>query len=564
MMRYERSRTWRLVVTIVAAWALGLGAGPSWAAEADSRDDANPWGLAPGAGTRFNPQWSRGGIGWVRMFDEWGGIQPAPDQWHWERVDKLVADAKAHNVHVTAIWLYFAKFASADGGTRRGPIKDMQYFRDYVTASVTRYQKDIKYWEVWNELNGSFYEGKDKVREYADLVVAAYDSAKKVDPTAQVGMSVASSDIGFFDLVIKAGAANHFDYLCVHPYENMDAVMHGDEPGFLSLAGTLRQMLADNHQRPDIGLWITEMGSAPAGEALVKGYVMALAQGFQRICWFSRVGREFTLMVRLLGHEPHYLGWLKTGEDGYGFVFQGQEKGRDVLVAWAPVGTERQIKFDAGVRVQDLAGQESDLAAGTDLNLTQRPVFVVGLPEPLVHQALEQAHKPFPWGGDYAQASQVKCILGQVNVDQGLHQIVLRKEHENLSVPATVDGAPCRRVVGTDHDHACAYFRADPGYVPFGPRALDITVVARRAAADQPAELALTYETRAGYRDFKSGFEPWTIPAGDGWQEHTWHVTDACFANRWGWHFGLVVPGAFKEFLIKEVRLAKSEPSANP
>jgi hypothetical protein len=86
---------------------------------------------------------------------------------------------------------------------------------------VERYHKDIKYWEVWNEFNGSFYEGNDKPKAYADLVVAAYDAAKKADPTAKIGMSVANFDIGFFAAAIKAGAANHFDFLCVHPYENL-------------------------------------------------------------------------------------------------------------------------------------------------------------------------------------------------------------------------------------------------------------------------------------------------------------------------------------------------------
>ena len=38
-------------------------------------------------------------------------------------------------------------------------------------------------------------------------MVAAYDAAKKVDPTAKVGMSVANFDVAFRDGAIKAGHA---------------------------------------------------------------------------------------------------------------------------------------------------------------------------------------------------------------------------------------------------------------------------------------------------------------------------------------------------------------------
>ena len=566
-MRVERNSKRALVAGIVAACAMAVWTDASRSAEGDSRDDANPWGLAPGAGTKFHPNWATAGIGWVRMFDEWGGIQPTRDQWKWDRVDKLVADARASNTHVTGIWLYFATWASADGGTRKGPIKDLQYWRDYVSASVQRYQKDIKYWEVWNEVNGSFYVGDNRVKDYAALVVAAYDAAKKIDPTAKIGMSVASSDIGFLDLVIKAGAAGHFDYICIHPYENMDAMMHGDEPGFLGLGNNLRLMLAANKQRADIPLWITEFGtgghySSPA-EPSVKGYVLSLAQGFQRICWFGGVPAGLNTMIGLLGKEPRYIGWLKLGDDGYGFVFKGQEKGKDVLVAWAPVGMERKIKFETAVRVVDLANHESQLAAGEELNLTRRPVFVVGLPEPLVRQATEQVGKPFPWGGDYSKASEVKCELGETNVDKGLRQVFLRPDHENRSVPAIVDGEPCRRVVSNDKDKCFALFRADPRFIPFGPRTLDITVVARRVSPDKAAEVAITYENLEGYKDFKKGVEPWTIPAGEGCHKHTWRVTDACFANKWGWNIGLMSTGANPDLMIKEVSVTKPKSSAN-
>jgi len=155
----------------------------------------------------------------------------------------------------------YVAHAAADGGTRKFPIKDIQFWRDYVAGAVGRYKDDIHYWEVWNEFNGSFGDSKNKVKDYAELVVTAYEAAKKADPDAKIGLSVANFDVGFLDAVIKAGTADHFDFICVHPYENLGAVAEGGEVGYLSLAGNLRKMLAANKQRTDVPLWITEISA---------------------------------------------------------------------------------------------------------------------------------------------------------------------------------------------------------------------------------------------------------------------------------------------------------------
>lgn len=209
---------------------------------------------------------------------------------------------RANDIHLTGVFCYLAPWASADGGTRKFPVKDMRYWRDYVSRTVARYKDDIQYWEVWNEFNGSFGDSKNKVKDYAELVVTAFEAARKVEPRVKIGLSVANFDVGFLDAVIKAGAADHFDFVCVHPYENLGAVAEGGKVGFLSLAGNLRKMLAANKQRQDTPLWITEIGfqapikpdvrgDAEQADMLAKAYLLSLVQGFERIFWFERVGQ---------------------------------------------------------------------------------------------------------------------------------------------------------------------------------------------------------------------------------------------------------------------------------
>ena len=188
---------------------------------------------------------------WLRLFPEWQVIQPRKGEWNWKAPDAMVANARdQQHPAMVVLWAYLAPWASADGGTRKFPIKDIRYWRDYVSGTVSHYKEDIKYWEVWNEFNGSFGDSKNKVKDYAELVVAAYDAAKKVDPEAKIGMSVANFDVGFLDAVIKAGAADHFDFICVHPYENLGAVAEGGRSG---LSEPRRQSPQDARGQPAAG-----------------------------------------------------------------------------------------------------------------------------------------------------------------------------------------------------------------------------------------------------------------------------------------------------------------------
>ncbi len=567
----------------------------------DSRDDASPWGMGCGSGggsfyKQFNPMLRDAGVRWLRMFPEWQNIQPRKGEWNWTGADAIVASARAHNIHILGIWLYFASWTSANGDTRTGPVKDMQYWRDYVTATASRYKNDIKYWEVWNEPNDAgFYrlspgrKLQDKINDYARLTVEAYDAIKKVDPTMKIGMSVASSDIPFLDQAIKAGAADHFDFLCIHPYGNMDAMVSGDDANMLGLADSLNRMLAANKQRKDIQLWITESGLESTAkpdaaaddkqaEALVKLYIVTVAQGFNRIFWFEAYdngrdagkGREFGVirsdwtvrpsyvalktMTGLLGAEPKYLGWLNLDNGGYGFVFSGANE-TGVLAAWTPTDKDRSVTFASNVRITDLSGKSSELAAGKALALKRMPVFVSNLPASLIKQAQGNRNKPFPWGADYATAKEISCRLSTFNVDSGLKQI-----HQDTTVVDNGAEWTCRRTDFSrkDYEGHYVYFSADPRFAPYGTKNLEFTVVAKRVAPDKVAFMDLMYESITGYRETHN---VWTIPADDQWHEHTWKVNDASFVGQWGFNFRISAVGSPNEFLIKEVRVSKPEQS---
>ncbi|MEM1059057.1 MAG: beta-galactosidase [Verrucomicrobiota bacterium] len=584
---------YRLTFCAVAVAALGACSQPE--EPADPRDSDVFWGMGTGAEwrhefPRFHPIVKEAGVDWSRGFAEWKTIQPEPGVWDWEFTDRLIESLRENDLRNVVSWAYFANFASADGGTRNGPIKDMQLWRDFVRATVERYHDDIKYWHVWNEFNGGFYSGEDRPQEYADLLVEAHAIAKEIDPTLQVGINTASTDVGFIHEVIQDGGAGKFDFISVHPYENLAALKYGDQMGYLTVVDSIREMLEANGEDPDTPIWITEIGAQtpvePDAEAdryqaeiLAKAYLLAAVQGFDRVLWFEIRGptygkdtdygvlREdwterpsldaFRTMVKLLGPTPDYQGWLDLERDGHGFRFDGPEG--PVVAAWvAPNREDGAVSFDQDVEVVSLLGEPRTLPAGETLSLGDEPVYLLGLPEGLLATAQANQDQPFPWDGDYADAEEIRIALGGEPQGEGIRKIYLRTDHEGRTEPATVNGTDALKVVSSDKDNNFAYFRANKDYVGLGDNELDITVVARRADSGQPAKMAITYETSEGYQDFKEGGESWEIPAGDGWQEHTWSVDGAYFANKWGWNLGLINQGE-PGFLIKEVRIKKRD-----
>ncbi|HUT35580.1 MAG TPA: endo-1,4-beta-xylanase [Planctomycetota bacterium] len=531
---------------------------------------------------RLFPLLHEAGITMVRSFPEWAGLQPEPGKWDWACGDALIASARRNQIQIAGVLCYLAPWASsaapgADHGnrTRTFPIKDMRTWRDFVAGVVARYHADVKWWEVYNEFNSPAFARNATVKDYVGMVRQAHEAAREVDPECKIGIGCADADLSFLEQVFVQGAAGCVDFVNVHPYSLMGAVMEGREAVFLRLAANLRKMLARCGQSPELPLWVSEIGvpstDAPGpekkqAEAIAKAYVLCLAQGIARVFWFEGRGpaygpsgdfgilrsnwtprpsyRALGTLTRLLGPRPECLGWLDPTGRSYAFVFQGAAG--PVLVAWAASPEGDTVRLPAGVTVVDLAGTPAETQAERDLALTTVPVFVTGLPEKWVADARTHHGQPFPWLKDYGRAESVSCRMGVANVDGGLTQI---DRGDGRTVLGLVDGEHARR---TDIANKCpyVYFDVDDTYASVGDAELEITLVARRVDPTKAGGCKLCYESTKGYR---ATAEWWTVPAGPGWQQHTFRVRDANFANNWGWNFRTDSVGAPGDIWVKEV-----------
>jgi hypothetical protein len=246
--------------------------------------------------------WPTTSIGTWRLWDtntSWADLEPARDEWHFERLDRLVAIAAEHRTEIvlplayTPPWISMRpneKSASGRLGVAAPP-KDLGAWRNYVRTIATRYRGKIQYYELWNEPNDpGFYSGG------LDLLVEmgkdAYYIIKAADPDAQVlspAMMGSGSGVRMLKAYLQKGGAASFDILSYHFY-----VTPRPPESMVRDVAEVRSVMKDYGllERP---LWMTEVGwaapyrydpsSSPA--YVVRTYLLGWALGVDRVFWYA-------------------------------------------------------------------------------------------------------------------------------------------------------------------------------------------------------------------------------------------------------------------------------------
>jgi hypothetical protein len=623
----------------LASVVAGVGCLAAFRAEAQiqlpgtgSAGDASPWGIASSASSsrtydQWLPKMSEAGVTWARMFPGWGEFEPRPGQWKFDAADKMVAEAAKNNIHLSALFAYSAPWAMPYGV--KGSAFPMQHLADwsqYCERVVAKYKDQVHYWEVWNEGNGSFKghyaDGhSDSTIDYAKLSIAAYAAAKKSDPNAKVGLSVASYDAPYLDETVlaqaKLKAPESFDYFCIHPYEIIGGLSEADgEIPYLWMAKLLRdEMKIDAPDRPNPEIWITEIGRVignkkesqesdevsedVAAKTLAKAYLMAIAQGIQKVCWFEAQDPHgeppgygllhidgaprpswttMKAMTSVLGPVPKSIGWLALGDGGkaYGFVFQGAMG--PVLAMWMPFGgVDNTISFTGNVKVTNtLTGANYPCPAGRALPLSGTPLLIADLPPDMVAQAQANASKNYPWGGDYSTSSAVSIQLGDPNTNNGIIQV-----ERGWTTPYKFDDGSTGQLLSQPgkHDNQAIKFIVHPSFANLKTSDYYVRVTARRTAPPASFEnyckLTMVYEIAdshgdgpmrvagrdmlgrdlTAYKGDVKGEEFLLTADAKSWQTHTWHVTDASFAKMWNYDIAFLIDKS-DPFVIGKVEVS--------
>lgn len=454
------------------------------------------------------------------------------------------------------------------------PANNLTAWRDYVRDVVGRYRGRVNAWEVWNEPPN--FTADTSPTSYAKIVETAYDTAKATAPGIRIGLAAKSTHVKWLAEVIAAGAAGHYDYITLHPYETASLVRKGWEAEYMAIVPTVRKMLAEKDPaRANVPIEFTEVGvptnwpnrtfddAVPEQEQadnLVKFYTMGIAQGVTQIHWFEpydgdtpdpatsaapfglqqvdgRLRPAYTAVKTLisdLGQKPTYLGWTDFGGAGYGFYFSLLNNGvdRTVVVAWANPGNAIPLTFASPIEVVKPADGVKKEYQTRSVRLTNSPLILSAAPGSLATTWRQTASvsrvKAFPWGGDYSNSTSVSIVAGEA--DKGLHWI-------DKPAPVEVDGVLGYPVAGRSR----VVFTVDPNFLSWTPQRITIMAVVRKMGVGS-AGFNLKYESTQPVsttdgNGLTYGPNCWcNVPSG-GSTTLTWVIDNPRFVGMFGFNF---------------------------
>ncbi|PTY02243.1 hypothetical protein DB346_08995 [Verrucomicrobia bacterium LW23] len=442
-----------------------------------------------------------------------------------------------------------------------------------LTSELVKHTKGrITHFETWNEPpNGT---AKDQTAaDYARMVQVIYKAAKAANPQAQVGLAAKSAHLNYLDQALAAGAAGHYDYITLHPYEILGTVVNrpGTEPVYLSIVPNVRKMLAARDPaRANAPVHFTEVGFdtrrglEKQSQAVLKAYIMGIHQSVECINWYESMDGDsgplglldakarprpayhsLGRLIATVGRHPSSIGWVMLNDKHYGFMIQGA-KG-PVLATWTATTAPDTVEFESEVSVLDpVSGQVSQ---ARNFKLTLNPVLITNVPPRLVEQARANKSKPLPWGGDYSNAKSVSVVYVDKYVEKGLHTMA----GEAIAADVLAYGGNAR---SGEVPKGGTVFYVDPNFLSYDTVPIEVTAIVKRADAARPVTLGFEYESNKVKREGYSKVEPQEIPEDTSqWHKLSWKVDDSQFVGTWSFHFRF--QGDPKQYLIHSVTVTR-------
>jgi len=266
--------------------------------------------------------WPHAQIGSWRLWDSgvsWSELEPSPHEWNFEKLDRLVQLASAHQTQVVLTLAYTPRWASLrpdekSSSGRMGaaaPPRDLADWRDFIATVTARYRGKIQYYELWNEPNDpGFYSGD--LKTIVQMGVDAYRIIKAIDPRAAVlspAMMGSGPGLRMLDAYLKAGGKDTFDIVSYHFY-----VTPLPPEAMLSLVNKVKEVMKTNGigRRP---LWATEIGwtspykydSQTSPAFVTRTYILSWASGVQRVFWYAWDNQHWSSIQMLMsdGHTEN-------------------------------------------------------------------------------------------------------------------------------------------------------------------------------------------------------------------------------------------------------------------
>lgn len=256
-------------------------------------------------------------VEWIRYEFLWARIEPKQGAFSWDESDRIVRDARAHNIQILGLLDYSAPWANKHKKEYYPPT-DIEDYTNFVAEVVQRYKPNgvfaksegwidgygVTHWEIWNEQNGQwFWLPLPNVADYVEMLHQANRAIRTIDEKAVIlhgGLDPAGKDddpkltlSGFLGSMYMRGAKDCFDVVNVHPYFFSDTSPTELDKGYLKAVKETMVKYGDG-KKP---IWLTEFGyvTGPGGwtneahqaEFLKEAYGELSKGSFQALFWFA-------------------------------------------------------------------------------------------------------------------------------------------------------------------------------------------------------------------------------------------------------------------------------------
>lgn len=249
---FMKTSTVKWLVTGLAAAGIPLAAAPTVTNDPYGIcSHMTRWGLPKEAPRQFI-RISEAGLSWVRTDFDWKFLEKKNGEWDFSSHDKVVVAAGKAGVNILPI-------LENEIPSVTPAWKHLDAWGNFVHKVVSRYHRELRYWEVWNEPNlSSFWRDTPSGRNYTALLRRTYEEIKKIDPDLKVLYGGTSGiPLPYIEESFQAGAGEYFDIMNIHPYQQL-----GTPEMMIPELNDLKILMKKYHI--DKPIWITEIGWSTA------------------------------------------------------------------------------------------------------------------------------------------------------------------------------------------------------------------------------------------------------------------------------------------------------------
>ena len=272
----------------------------------------NPASLNPGTA---NNKIKAAGIKYVRMDALWRDVEinkgqlTIPQKW-----DEVINEQKELCLEPILILAYGNKnYQNGDKPTDKESIEAYVKYASYV---VNHFKGRVKYYQIWNEWNGTAgATSVGSVRDYKILVKATYPAIKKTNPesviiTGEFSNGAFNKELGltsedFLRVFLSQDMVNYTDVIGIHPYVVYRTPPYNGYWAYLSQIKYASSLVKQSRGFSNKPLFITEIGWSTASSN--KGVSESSQSKFitNAICDAKKIGISAVIIYQIRDGLPN-------------------------------------------------------------------------------------------------------------------------------------------------------------------------------------------------------------------------------------------------------------------